>query len=48
MVPDLVVPLGKTTFVAHQTSPRGGVLRVTLAGDLVRLADRAVTYFPES
>ena len=35
--------LGKTQFVAYQASPRGGVLRVTLAGDRVRLAGRAVT-----
>ena len=35
--------LGKTSFIAYQASPRGGVLRVTLAGDRVRLAGRAVT-----
>jgi PhzF family phenazine biosynthesis protein len=35
--------LGKTTFMAYQASPRGGVLRVTLAGDRVTLAGRAVT-----
>ena len=35
--------LGKTGFVAYQASPRGGVLRVTLAGDRVKLAGHAVT-----
>jgi PhzF family phenazine biosynthesis protein len=35
--------LGKTEFMAYQASPRGGVLRVTLAGDRVTLAGRAVT-----
>jgi PhzF family phenazine biosynthesis protein len=35
--------LGKTEFTAYQASPRGGVLRVTLAGDRVRLAGHAVT-----
>ena len=37
--------LGKQQFVAYQASPRGGVLRVTLAGDRVLLAGRAVTVF---
>jgi len=35
--------LGKTSFVAHQVSARGGVLRVALVGDRVRLAGQAVT-----
>jgi PhzF family phenazine biosynthesis protein len=35
--------LRKTEFMAYQASPRGGVLRVTLAGDRVTLAGRAVT-----
>lgn len=35
--------LGKTSFLAHQVSARGGELRVTLAGDRVRLAGQAVT-----
>ena len=35
--------LGKQRFTAYQASPRGGVLRVTLAGDRVLLAGRAVT-----
>jgi predicted PhzF superfamily epimerase YddE/YHI9 len=29
--------------MAYQASPRGGVLRVTVAGDRVTLAGRAVT-----
>ncbi len=37
--------LGKQQFRAYQASPRGGVLRVTLAGDRVLLAGRAVTVF---
>jgi PhzF family phenazine biosynthesis protein len=37
--------LGKTEFMAYQASPRGGVVRVTLAGDRVKLAGRAVTVF---
>ena len=35
--------LGKTEFLAYQASPRGGVLRVRLAGDRVKLGGRAVT-----
>ena len=35
--------LGKTRFMAYQASARGGVLRVTLDGDRVRMAGRAVT-----
>jgi len=37
--------LRKEDFVAYQASPRGGVLRVTLVGDRVRLAGRAITVF---
>jgi PhzF family phenazine biosynthesis protein len=37
--------LGKTELLAYQASPRGGVLRVVVAGDRVRLAGRAVTVF---
>jgi len=37
--------LGKTRFMAYQASARGGVLRVTLDGDRVRMAGRAVTVF---
>ena len=35
--------LGRQTFVAHQLSSRGGVVRVTVDGDRVRLAGQAVT-----
>lgn len=35
--------LGKTDLVAYQASPRGGVLRVGLRGDRVRLGGQAVT-----
>ena len=35
--------LGKQTFVAHQVSDRGGVLKVTVEGDRVRLGGQAVT-----
>jgi PhzF family phenazine biosynthesis protein len=37
--------LGKQQFRAYQASPRGGVLQVTLTGDRVLLAGRAVTVF---
>lgn len=35
--------LGKTEFVAYQASPRGGVVRVRVAGDRVHLGGQAVT-----
>jgi len=35
--------LGKTTFTARQMSPRGGTLKVELAGDRVKLRGQAVT-----
>ncbi len=35
--------LGKTEFVAYQASPRGGVVRVRVAGDRVKLGGQAVT-----
>ena len=35
--------IGKSDFLAYQASPRGGILRVTVAGDRVRLGGRAVT-----
>jgi PhzF family phenazine biosynthesis protein len=35
--------LGKTELVARQLSPRGGLLRVRLDGDRVRLAGQAIT-----
>jgi PhzF family phenazine biosynthesis protein len=35
--------LGKDSFLAYQASARGGVLRVSVAGDRVRLGGQAVT-----
>jgi PhzF family phenazine biosynthesis protein len=35
--------LGKDSFVAYQASARGGEVRVTVAGDRVKLAGQAVT-----
>jgi predicted PhzF superfamily epimerase YddE/YHI9 len=35
--------LGKTSFVAYQASPRGGVVKVEVAGDRVLLGGQAVT-----
>ena len=35
--------LGKTEFVAYQASSRGGVVKVALAGDRVKLGGQAVT-----
>ena len=35
--------LNKTELVAYQASPRGGVVRVRLEGDRVRLGGQAVT-----
>ena len=35
--------LGKTEFTAYQASARGGVVRVRILGDRVKLAGRAVT-----
>ncbi|MBI2159924.1 MAG: PhzF family phenazine biosynthesis protein [Candidatus Rokubacteria bacterium] len=35
--------LGKTDLVAYQASPRGGVVRVRVAGDRVNLGGQAVT-----
>ena len=37
--------LGKAEFQAHQASARGGQMRVTVDGERVRLAGRAVTVF---
>ena len=37
--------LGKDEMTAFQASPRGGVVRVRLAGDRVKLGGRAVTVF---
>jgi PhzF family phenazine biosynthesis protein len=35
--------LGKTSLVGYQASPRGGIVRVTVAGDRVLLGGQAVT-----
>jgi len=35
--------LGKTEMVGYQASPRGGVVRVRLAGERVYLSGQAVT-----
>ena len=35
--------LGKTEFTAYQASPRGGVVRVRMQGDRVKLGGQAVT-----
>ena len=35
--------LGKTTMVAHQVSARGGIVRVEMAGERVRIGGHAVT-----
>ena len=45
LAPYWAAKLGKQEFVAFQASPRGGVLRVRLAGDRVLLGGRAVTVF---
>ena len=37
--------LGKTTFLAHQSSARGGVVKVQDEGERVRLSGQAVTVF---
>lgn len=36
---------GKTDFVSHQVSKRGGILRVSLKGDRVEISGRAITVF---
>jgi predicted PhzF superfamily epimerase YddE/YHI9 len=43
LVPYWAAKLGKAEFVAYQASPRGGVLRLKLAGDRVLLAGQAIT-----
>jgi PhzF family phenazine biosynthesis protein len=43
LTPYWAAKLGKNELVAYQASPRGGILRVALDGDRVRLAGRAVT-----
>jgi PhzF family phenazine biosynthesis protein len=37
--------LGKTTLVSHQVSARGGIVKVSLAGERVKLSGQAVTVF---
>jgi PhzF family phenazine biosynthesis protein len=43
LAPWWAAALGKRTFMAWQASPRGGLLRLELDGERVRLAGRAVT-----
>jgi PhzF family phenazine biosynthesis protein len=43
LVPYWAPKLGKTEFLAYQASPRGGILRLKLAGARVKLAGQAVT-----
>jgi PhzF family phenazine biosynthesis protein len=43
LAPYWAAKLGKNDFVAYQASPRGGEVRLRLAGDRVKLAGRAVT-----
>jgi len=43
LVPYWAKKLGKSEFTAYQASARGGVLRLRLAGDRVKIAGRAVT-----
>jgi PhzF family phenazine biosynthesis protein len=45
LVPYWAGRLGKTSFTARQISARGGVLRLRLDGDRVKIAGRAVTVF---
>lgn len=44
MVPYWAKILNKDTFIAHQISPRGGVLQVELRGDRVILKGKAVLF----
>ena len=37
--------LGQDTFTAFQASARGGVVRVQVAGDRVRVGGQAITVF---
>jgi predicted PhzF superfamily epimerase YddE/YHI9 len=43
LAPYWAAKLGKTEFLAHQLSQRGGVLRLRLSGDRVRLLGQAIT-----
>jgi len=44
LAPYWAARLGRTTLTARQLSPRGGVVRCTVAGDRVRLEGAAVDY----
>jgi predicted PhzF superfamily epimerase YddE/YHI9 len=43
LVPYWAKKLGKSEFTAYQASARGGILRLRLVGDRVKIAGRAVT-----
>jgi PhzF family phenazine biosynthesis protein len=43
LAPYWAARLGKTTFTAFQASARGGILHVSLAGDRVKIAGKALT-----
>jgi PhzF family phenazine biosynthesis protein len=43
LAPYWAARLGKSEMLAHQVSPRGGVLRVRSVGDRVRISGQAVT-----
>ena len=45
LAPFWAARLGKEAMVGYQASPRGGVVRVRVAGDRVRLGGTAVTVF---
>ncbi len=45
LAPYWAARLGRTTFSAYQASPRGGDLRLRLAGERVRIAGQAITIF---
>lgn len=45
LAPYWAAKLNRNDFLAYQASPRGGELRIRLAGDRVKLAGRAVTVF---
>lgn len=43
LAPYWAAKLGKESMIAYQASPRGGIVRVRLAGDRVKLTGEAVT-----
>jgi predicted PhzF superfamily epimerase YddE/YHI9 len=43
LTPYWAAKLGKTEMVGYQASPRGGVVRVRLAGERVYLSGQAIT-----